>query len=63
VSWTLCPRDITRAVPAPLIRGLERAGLLSALRAAAVALVRERDGSDTAVGTALRQPLFEMAGL
>jgi predicted nucleotidyltransferase len=56
------PHEITDALGEALVRALDRAELLRALRAATDALLCELDASDAALAGALREPLLEMAG-
>src|SRR5919108_3273202 len=56
------PDEITNALGEALVRALDRAELLRALRAATSALLRELDATDAALAGALREPLLEMAG-
>jgi predicted nucleotidyltransferase len=56
------PAEITDGLGDALVRALDRAELIRALRAVTAALLRELDASDAALAGALREPLLEMAG-
>jgi predicted nucleotidyltransferase len=57
------PDEIAEPLREALVRALDRAELLRALRAATSALVRELDATDAELAGALRGPLLEMAGM